>query len=187
NHFRDEKPENKLSLNHIVNTMNDNGSRSMFDISTYQVDRLRLLIAEMVECCEDKRILEHRKFGLPYAELKCISLMNEERYLTVKGMAQKLKVAKSRVTKIIDNLITKEMVSRISDPTDGRIKLISLTQAGRRKAEEVDAFHREIHSCILSQMTEEERIRLLADLEKLRSAMEIAKEQLLHVPAGKAA
>ncbi len=49
-------------------------------------------------------------------------------------MAQKLEVAKSRVTKIMEGLIHKKLVQCIDDPEDARVKLIRLTPAG---AEEI--------------------------------------------------
>ncbi|NIN01809.1 MAG: MarR family transcriptional regulator, partial [candidate division Zixibacteria bacterium] len=93
----------------------------------------------------------------PAAELKCLMLFEGERYLTVKGIAQKLEVAKSRVTKIVNGLIGKGLVAQIDDPEDGRIRLISLTSAGQKKSDEIDAFQKEIHRKILLQMDGDER------------------------------
>ncbi|UCG67238.1 MAG: MarR family transcriptional regulator [Deltaproteobacteria bacterium] len=145
----------------------------------YQTSRLQDLINEIVQCCEDKRLYESQRFSVPYAELKCLMLFDGERYLTVKGIAQKLDVAKSRVTKLISGLIEKGLVERIDDPRDGRIKLINLTSAGKKKSEEVADFHREIHTSILLQMAPEERKNMLSYLESLRAAMEAAKEQFV--------
>ena len=132
----------------------------------------------MLECCEDKKLYESNRFNLPYAELKCLMLFDGERYLTVKGIAQKLEVAKSRVTKIIDGLVEKGLVERMDDPKDARIKLINLTSEGRRKSEEIASFQREIHQKILLQMGTEERKSMLSYLDVLRSAMEAVKEQM---------
>ena len=72
--------------------MNEIAPRTNHDLLDYQTLRLRDLIAEMLQCCEDRKIYESNKFGLPYSELKCLMLFNGERYLTVKGMSQKLEV-----------------------------------------------------------------------------------------------
>ena len=145
----------------------------------YQTLKLQALIAEMVQCCEDRKLYESQKFGLPYAQLKVLTLFDGERYLTVKGIAQRLDVAKSRVTKLTDNLIKRKLVERIDDPKDARIKLISLTQAGQKKSEEIEVFRREIHGKILLQMGTDERKILLSNLELLRSAMEAVKAQFV--------
>ena len=101
-----------------------------------------------------------------------------ERYLTAKGIAQKMDVAKSRVTPIIDGLIRKDLVQRIEDPKDGRVKLISLTPKGLHKTEEIEAFLKGAHEKILLQMEPSERITVLSSLELLRACMETVKAQL---------
>ena len=144
----------------------------------YQAQRLQELIAEILKCCEDRKFFESEKFGLPYAELRCLLLFGGERYLTLKGVAQKMEVAKSRVTKIVNGLIQKRLVKQIDDPHDARVKLISLTPAGHEKAQEITAFQRGLHRQILLHLEDDERKGLFSYLELLRSAMEAVKEQL---------
>jgi DNA-binding MarR family transcriptional regulator len=145
----------------------------------YQISRLQDLINEIVHCCEDKRLYESQRFGLPYAELRCLMLFEGERYLTVKGIAQRLEVAKSRVTKLVNGLVEKGLVETIEDPRDARIKLINLTPAGQAKSEEVADFHREIHAKILLRIGAEERLNTFSYLELLRSAMEAVKSEFM--------
>ncbi|MFH1487359.1 MAG: MarR family winged helix-turn-helix transcriptional regulator [Pseudomonadota bacterium] len=159
--------------------MNNKATPINDDFLSYQTARLKGLIQEIIGCCEDRKIFESQKFGLPYAELKCMMLFPGERYLTVKNIAQNLEVAKSRVTKLINGLTEKGFVEVIDDPKDARVKLISLTAAGRRKAEEIDAFQGDIHRKILVQLDGEERNNLLSRLEILRTAMEAVKSQLV--------
>ena len=151
----------------------------MEDLLTYQTLRLHDLIKEIVKCCEDRKLYQSQRFNLPHSELKCLMLFNGERYLTVKGVAQKLEVAKSRVTKIVDGLIRKRLVEQTNDPKDARIRLINLTAAGQAKYAEIDAFQKEIHRKILLQMAPEERKNALSYLELFRSAMEAVKQELV--------
>ena len=157
--------------------MNKNALILNEDLLKYQTLRLQELITEMLECCEDRKLYETTRFSLPHAELKCLMLFDGERYLTVKGIAKKLEVAKSRVTKIVDWLVEKRLVERMDDPKDARIKLISLTPEGRSRSDEIASFQREIHRKILLQMDIDERKYALSYLELLRSAMEAVKEQ----------
>jgi DNA-binding MarR family transcriptional regulator len=159
--------------------MNNLHAKTDEEIVGYQISRLQDLINEIVHCCEDKRLYESQRFGLPYAELRCMMLFEGQRYLTVKGIAQKLEVAKSRVTKLINGLAEKGLVETIEDPRDARIKLINLTPAGRAKSEEIAAFNREIHAKILSNIGTDERLNTLSYLELLRSAMEAAKAEVM--------
>ena len=146
------------------------------DLLTYQSHRLQELIAEMLKCCEDRKIYESEKFSLPYAELKCLLLFDGQRYLTVKDIAQKLEVAKSRVTKILSGLKEKKLVAKIHDPKDARIKLISLTSAGHSRLNEIAEFQSKLYRRILLQVDADERKHVLSNLELLRSVMEAVKE-----------
>ena len=158
--------------------MNQLQPRYHGDLLVYQSRRLQDLIREILQCCQERMLFESQKFGLPQAQLKCLMLFDPERYLTVKGIALKMDVAKSRVTRIIDGLVEKSFVHRIEDPNDGRVKLIRLTPAGQKKLQEIGAFIREIHQKILSQLESEQRRAVLSSLELLRSSMEAVKAQL---------
>ena len=158
--------------------MNENEQIMNQKLLDYQTSRLSNLISEIQKCCEYRRLYESKKFNLPIAELKCLMLFNGERYLTVKGIAQKLEVAKSRVTKLIQGLIDKGMVDRIEDPQDSRIKLISLTHAGVLLSEEVNDFKTTLHKKILMNMDLDERKNTISYLELLRSSMEAVKESM---------
>lgn len=154
----------------------------MYDQSEFlarQTENLRDLITEMVRCCEDRNLLERKRFSLPYAELKCLILFKGEKYLTVKGIALKLDVAKSRVTKLIDGLCGKGLASRIDDPADGRITLVSLTPKGKVLAEEIEKFQERLYIEVLLQFKAQERKDILSHLGTLRSAMEVVKNKFL--------
>ena len=159
--------------------MNDITSAINEDLLTYQAHRLQELITEMLKCCEDRKVYESGKFALPHAELKCLLLFDGQRYLTVTDIAQKLEVAKSRVTKLVNGLKEKQLVAEINDPKDARIKLISLTQAGHTRFDEIAAFQRELYRTLLLQVDADERNHVLSNLELLRSAMEAVKEDLV--------
>ena len=149
------------------------------ELLTFQTRKLQDLMSQVVGCCEDRKFYESQRYNLLYAEMRCLMLFEGERYLTVKGIAQKLDVAKSRVTRIVDGLIEKRLVERMEDPKDGRIKLVNLTPTGLKKSEEIGAFRREICYKILTQMGAEERRILLSSLDLLRAAMEAVKASLV--------
>ena len=164
---------------YIGNTMNDISQKINQDLLEYQTDRIRNLIEEMVGCCNDRKFYESNKFGLPYAEINCLILFNGERYLTVKVMAEKLDVAKSRVTKLVKGLMDKGLIDQIDDPRDGRSRLISLSSKGQRLSKQIEAFQKDIHRQLLLHMEPAERKNALTYLESLRSAMEAVKEELV--------
>ncbi len=107
-------------------------------VSEYQLDKFQELITKLFQCCQERMQYQCERFQLPDAELRCLGLFGEERYLTAKSIAHKMNVVKSRVSKIIDGLMKKKLIQRISDPEDSRVKLLSLTSEGQKKISEIN-------------------------------------------------
>jgi len=159
--------------------MKDKPSETVDVLLGYQTQRLQDLIEEILHCCKKRTVFLSKKFDIPEAELRCLMLFGEERYLTAKGISQKLDVAKSRVTKIINGLIQKRLVESTDDPNDARVKLIGLTQEGQRKSKELGAMVTDLHQRLLLEFEPEQRKMVISCLEVLRSSMEAVKNQLV--------
>ena len=157
--------------------MNNNTNKTIDVLLAYQTKRLQDLIEEMIQCCKEQTSYLSKKFNIPEAELRCLILFGDERYLTAKSIAQKLDVAKSRVTKITTGLIRKGLVETIDDPKDGRVKLIGLTQRGHRKSQEIFTIITDLQRRLLLELDPKQRKMVLSCLEALRSGMEVVKKQ----------
>jgi DNA-binding MarR family transcriptional regulator len=163
----------------IVHAMNDNQNSPASTIPAYQVVQFQELIAKLFQCCQERMQYQSDRFELPDAELRCLQLFAHERYLTPKGIAHKMNVVKSRVTRIIDGMVRRELIQRIKDPEDSRITLLSLTPKGQDKLDEIDGFLESIHKQVLSQMAPEQRKTVLSNLEVLKSSLEAVKELMV--------
>lgn len=159
--------------------MNDFGSDIKLDVSDYQLVQFQELITKLFQCCQERMQYQCDRFQLPDAELRCLSLFGEERYLTAKGIALKMNVVKSRVSKIIDGLIKKKLIHSIKDPEDSRVSLLSLTPMGQGKLNEINIFLKGIHGQVLSQMAPDQRQAMLTNLDILKASMEAVKELML--------
>jgi DNA-binding MarR family transcriptional regulator len=159
--------------------MNDLGTHSIDVLLDYQSHKLEGLIAEIVQCCKERTSYLSKKFDIPEAELRCLMLFGEERYLTAKGISQKLDVAKSRVTKIINGLVQKRLVESIDDPKDARIKLIGLTSKGQKKSREISDVTKDLHQRLLLELELEQRKMVISCLEILRASMEAVRNQMV--------
>ncbi len=143
-----------------------------------QALKLRSVIFDIVQCCQDRSLFEARTFDLPQAELRCLLLFKDQRYLTAKSICSQLEVGKSRVTKLVDGLLNKKLIEKTDDPRDGRIKLLSLTRAGQTKLSRIDEFITQVHSRVLAQLEPPQRASVFAALEQLWSAMETVRFEL---------
>ncbi len=159
--------------------MNDFRGDAKLDISDYQLKQFQELIAKLFQCCQERMQYQCERFQLPDAELRCLGLFGEERYLTAKGIALKMNVVKSRVSKIIDGLIKKKLIQSIKDPEDSRVSLLSLTSNGQQKLNEINSFLKDLHGQVLSQMASDQRQAMLTNLDILKASMEAVKELMV--------
>ena len=159
--------------------MNDFKDFYNAEVSEYQLDKFQELIAKLFQCCQERMQYQCDRFQLPDAEFRCLLLFGEERYLTAKNIALKMNVVKSRVSKIIDGLKKKNLIQRIADPEDSRVKLLSLTPAGQKKLNEIKEFMEEVHGQVLSQMAPDQRQAMLTNLDILKASMEAVKEMMV--------
>lgn len=161
----------------LVLTMNEMAAKPN-ELLDYQTRRLRELIEEILQCCHMQTNFLSQKFRAPQAEIRCLLLFRDERYLTVKSIAQKLDVAKSRVTKIVSGLVEKKLVESTDDPRDARVKLLSLTPQGYSKCREMGEYIWKTHERLLLEIDPEQRRSVVSALDLLRMSMEAVKREL---------
>jgi len=159
--------------------MNQLEKMNLPEISLFQLKQFQDLITKLFQCCQERMQYQTERFQLPDAELRCLLLFSDNRYLTPKDIAKKMNVVKSRVTRIIDGLIKKNFIQRIKDPEDSRISLLSLTPNGQKKLNEINGFLNDVHLEVLSQMEPEQRKTMLTNLEILKASLEAAKEMMI--------
>ena len=148
-------------------------------ISDFQLQQFQDLMAKLYQCCQERIKYQSERFNLPDAELRCLLLFGQERYLTSKSIAQKMNVAKSRVTKVVNGLVKKNMVQRLQDPEDSRVTLLSLTAAGHQKLSDINQFLKFVHNQALQQLEPEQRKTMLTNLYSRKAALEATKELML--------
>lgn len=146
------------------------------EVSDYQLNQFQELILKLFQCCQERMQYQCERFNLPDAEFRCLMLFGEERYLTAKGIAFKMNVVKSRVSKIVEGLLKKNLVQRIKDPEDSRVSLLSLTPEGHKKLNQINMFLKDVHHQILLQIAPDQRKAVLTNLDILKASMEAAKE-----------
>ena len=147
--------------------------------SDNQIVQFQGLIAKLFQCCQERLQYQCERFGLPDAELRCLMLFGEERYLTSKGIALKMNLVKSRISKIVSGLVQKKLIQKFSDPEDSRVTLLNLTADGQSKLNDINAFLDGMHMEVLQQMEPEQRKTMITNLELLKASMESVKELMV--------
>lgn len=144
----------------------------------FETKKLESLINEIKACCEERAQAEAKRFGLPYGEIEVLKLLGQDRYATVTGLSSKLGVAKSRVTKLLSDLLEKGLAVQANDPQDGRVKLFALSNAGKELLRQIVSYENDIFLKLASCMAEQERHMVLKSLDILRMAMEKIKKDI---------
>ena len=166
-----------------VHAMNYHANKTSMDdtveVTEYQLKQFQELILKLFQCCQERMQYQCERFGLPDAELRCLMLFGEERYLTAKGIALKMNVVKSRVSKIIEGLLKKKLVQRIKDPADSRVSLLSLTSEGHEKVNQINGFLKDVHHQALLLIAPDQRKAVLTNLDILKASMEAVKEMMV--------
>ncbi|MDR3640039.1 MAG: MarR family winged helix-turn-helix transcriptional regulator [Humidesulfovibrio sp.] len=147
-------------------------------LSQKQRRQFSQMLDKLYQCCTDRQVYISGQFGIPQAELRCLLLFGQERYLTAKGIAARLNIVRSRVTMLVNGLTTRGLVSRIPDPADSRVVLLALTPAGQKVRQEVSGMMESLRDKVLDAVEPERRPALLQSLETLKTAMERAGENL---------
>ncbi|MGD1970378.1 MAG: MarR family transcriptional regulator [Desulfobacterales bacterium] len=163
--------------------MNQIGNRSSTSpenqVPDYQLMQFQELILKLFQCCQERMQYQCERFDLPDAEFRCLMLFGQERYLTAKGIASKMNVVKSRVSKILEGLLKKKLIQRIKDPEDSRVSLLSLTPQGHEKVNKINAFLKDLHHQVLLQIAPDQRKAVLTNLDILKASMEAVKEMMI--------
>ncbi|MFP5181208.1 MarR family transcriptional regulator [Bacillus altitudinis] len=91
--------------------------------------------------------------------------------MTIGELSQKMYLACSTTTDLIDRMEKSELVERVKDPSDRRVVRIHLLPEGERIIQEVIVKRREYVSELLGAFSEEEAIVFNQSLTKLQQQM----------------
>jgi DNA-binding MarR family transcriptional regulator len=89
-----------------------------------------------------------------------------------------LGLEKSTVSRLVDSLHVKGWVTRSTDPSNGRARIIALSRSGLEVAAQIDRAIRRAHARMIDQLTEQERVAVAVAIPALVRAM------LITAPAG---
>lgn len=141
------------------------------------------LITRLVESVEflDRRIRidrldEWQEMDLTIPQVKTLLLLQGSGPQRMGGIAASLGIAVSAATTVVDRLVERELVARLSDPKDRRVVLCDLTEHGWKVADNFWRVGPERLQPALEHLTADQLVRLVPDLETLCDAQRLAEE-----------
>jgi DNA-binding MarR family transcriptional regulator len=125
-----------------------------------------------------------RRLGISLTQALVVGQLDLEssHVLNQTELANRVGLRKTAIGAALDGLIVRGYVDRISDPGDGRAKLLSLTEKGSELGRAVDESFGELAAVSRQHTTREQRMQLVATLNVMRQNLEKLEAQILQDP-----
>lgn len=101
------------------------------DLDLEQVARLRVAVARL-----NRRLRQQADTGLSLSLQSALVTIEKHGPLSLGELAIHERIAPATVTKIVRRLSADGLVTRTTDPDDGRVVLVAITGEGRRRLEQ---------------------------------------------------
>lgn len=108
-----------------------------------------------------------RTYGMNPTEFAVLELIYNKGEQTVQKIGEKVLIASSSITYVVDKLEKKELLRRTPNPDDRRIILVSITEEGRKMMDEIFPNHSRSVQRILGGLDAEEKSLIIGQLKKL--------------------
>lgn len=108
--------------------------------------------------------------GVTFSQLMLIKQISNEAK-TVSELSNNLSISPPAVSKMLDQLFTLDIISRIRSSNDRRIVVIQLTDKGKEIVREAEQIRNEVFKEILSPLTEEEVQDFMNILNKISNQL----------------
>jgi DNA-binding MarR family transcriptional regulator len=109
-------------------------------------------------------------WDLPLPQMRTLHLLRRRRDLTMREVAEGLKVAVSTATQLADRLAGLGLVERLDDAADRRVVRLALTEKGHAALDDLHQQRSERIAAAMSQLTPEEQETVLTGLRLLDQA-----------------
>ena len=141
------------------------------DKTKSQAEELAGLTFLLARVCEEKEIYFTKLFNLTNAEFRCMRFLKDNCYLSVKELANVMRLTPGRITHIITGLEKKEYVLREIDQNDRRNIRLCLTDKAIPFMQQVTEQHVSLHENVLNLISEEAREPVLFAIKELLDSM----------------
>lgn len=122
-----------------------------------------------IKCASSERLV---RLGISMAQLHILYTLERSGGMPMSRLADVLQVSLSNATGLIDRIEERGFVERTRVPEDRRVVLITVTDAGRRMLEEVDAISTELLRSVFARIGRTQIAGVGRAIAELRRALE---------------
>jgi DNA-binding MarR family transcriptional regulator len=136
----------------------------------------------LLDQCQEKQEKIARSLGLTVAEFRLLRSFKGEAVLGVGELARRMELSNSRLTRILDGLVEKDVVTREVSRQDRRVIMVELTPRGEEIQRLLSERYLKTHQDILELLPEGAVESVITAMEKLAEAMNEWSEAGLSEP-----
>jgi MarR family transcriptional regulator, 2-MHQ and catechol-resistance regulon repressor len=107
------------------------------------------------------------KYDLNLSEFGALEVLYHKGPLPVQSICEKVLIANSSMSYVIENLIKKELIDKVKNPSDRRIHIVHLTKKGTMLFDEIYTKHLSYMRSIINVLDVNEEEKLQFILKKL--------------------
>ena len=129
--------------------------------------KLFVVFSKAFQAVEKQVIKNIRSFGLNLTEFAVLELLYHKGDQPIQKIGQKVLLASSSITYVVDKLEEKGLLQRKPCATDRRVIYASLTDDGKKLLDKIFPKHQEAMTEIMGGLTDEEKKWMIQYLKKL--------------------
>jgi DNA-binding MarR family transcriptional regulator len=114
---------------------------------------------------------------LTYAQAQVLFYVAQHPDCHMGQVAKTFNVTLSAITQIVDRLVQKRFLTRVSNPTDRRVSILELTIEGKALVQELEKLQVEVLEPVLQRLSARDRDYLIKGLEKFVEAVTDSRQE----------
>ncbi len=137
-----------------------------------------LVLSRAMRAMEGRAVQSIAGTGLCTSDFSVLEALLDKGPLPVNALGKKVLLTSGSMTAAVDRLTERGLVSRSDHPHDRRVRVVALTAEGRRLIKSAFARHRDDLERVMSILTRDERVTLVALLRKLGTGIDASVAQM---------
>jgi len=124
--------------------------------------RLIEQIITLKHCCQNREEELRENLGLTVSEYNCLASFPSDRTVSGSELAGHLHISPSRMSRVADALVRRDLINRTQSGSDRRVQHYELTSSGLRLKNDIRKSLEECEAGLIARLSESD----LADIEK---------------------
>ena len=129
--------------------------------------KLFVVLSRALEAIEKLTAENIKNYGMNLTEFAVLELLYNKGDQPIQKIGQKILIASSSITYVVDKLEKKKYVERVACLTDRRVTYAAITEVGRTFMDELFPKHQELMKDIMSTLGIEEKEIMIEQIKKL--------------------